>query len=157
MTFLVLMVSCAVACEGQAPAEPSPSEPPVSLERIQERLKRPAALQLPAEREADFRATVTEDYTRPETLLEAVRRELSGDSPRKRIVPGNIAPPLVTVDLLRIAMSLKQQLSAARRARAERNARSDVEEALAEFCASHDCSILERELEGSKPEGILTR
>ncbi len=26
---------------------------------------------------------------------------------------------------------------------------------LAEFCALHDCAVLERELEGSTPEGIL--
>src|SRR4030095_4837337 len=55
------------------------------IDRIKERLNRPAVLQLPAERKADFRITVTEEFTSPETVLEALRRELGGDVTPKRI------------------------------------------------------------------------
>ncbi len=48
MTF-ALLLGCAVACAVQATAEQVPSELPVSIERIKERLNRPAVLQLPGE------------------------------------------------------------------------------------------------------------
>jgi hypothetical protein len=103
----------------------------------------------------DFRTSVTQEVERPETVLEALRRELGGDVTLKRRVPGTIAPPLVSVDLLQIASYLKRQVSATLRARAERNARAEVDAALAEFCAAHDCSVLEQELEESIPEGVV--
>jgi hypothetical protein len=156
VTLLALVFACALACAGQAPADPSPPPLPVSVERIQERLKRPVLLQMPAERKADFRATVTEEFTRPETVLEALRRELAGDVSPKRIAPGTISPPLVSVDLLQIAALVKRRLSGALRARAERNARAEVEAVLRDFCAQHDCSVLEDELKQSHPEGVLT-
>ena len=145
-----------VACAGQEPAEQNPSELPVSIARIKERLSQPAVLQLPSDSRADFRATVTEEFTPPETVLEALRRELAGDFTPKRIAPGTIAPPLVSVDLLQVVTHVKRQVSAALRARAERNARAEVDAALAEFCAQHDCSVLEQELQQSRPEGVLT-
>lgn len=165
MTFLALMLAGAVACAGQEPAEQNPSELPVSIDRIEERLNRPAVLQLPAERKADFRVTVTEEFTPPETVLEALRRELGGDVTPKRIPPGTISPPLVSVDLLQFVTHLKRQIGGVLRARAERNARDEVAAVLAEFCAEHDGSVLEQSLprrsdrEGGKqshPEGILT-
>jgi len=165
MTFLTLLLGCAVACAAQTTAEQNPSELPVSIERIRERLNRPAVLQLPPEKHADFRATVTEDFTPPETVLEALRRELAGDVTLKRIPPGTIAPALVSVDLLQVFTHVKRQMSAALRARAERNARAEVAAVLAEFCAEHDCSVSEQsqprrsDSEGGKqslPEGILT-
>jgi hypothetical protein len=163
MDFLALALGCAVACAAQAPAEQTPSELPVSIERIRERLNRPSLLQLPTEPEPDFRATVIEAYTLPETVLEALRRDLAGDLTPKRIVPGTIAPPLVSVDLLQLATHLKRTISGALRARAERSAREEVAAALAEFCAQHDCSVVEQSLrsdsEGgnqSIPEGVLT-
>jgi hypothetical protein len=156
MTLLTLLLGCAVACAGQEPAEQNPSELPVSIDRIKERLNRPAVLQLPTERKADFRATVTEEFTPPETVLEALRRELGGDVTPKRIPPGTISPALVSVDLLQLATHVKRQIGGALRARAERNARDEVAAVLAEFCAEHDCSVLERESKQSLPEGILT-
>jgi hypothetical protein len=165
MTFLALALACAVAWAGQEPSEQNPSALPVSIDRIKERLNRPAVLQLPAERKADFRATVTEEFTPPETVLEALRRELGGDVTPKRIPPGTISPPLVSVDLLQFVTHMKRQIGGALRARAERNARDEVTEVLAEFCAEHDCSVVEQSLprrsdsEGGKqslPEGILT-
>ena len=79
MEFLALVLGCAVACAGQVTAGQIPSDPPISIERIKERLNRPAALQLPVERTPDFRATVIEAFTLPETVLEALRRDLAGD------------------------------------------------------------------------------
>jgi hypothetical protein len=153
MPFLALILGYALACAEQAPADPPPPELPVSLERIHERLTRPAVVL--TERKPDFRATVTEEVARPETVLEALRRELGGDVTPKRRVPGTIAPALVSVDLLQIATHVKRQLSAALRARAERHARAEVDAVLAEFCAAHDCSVLEQELKQSNPEGVL--
>jgi hypothetical protein len=155
MEFLALVLGCAVACAGQATAEQDLSDLPVSLERIKERLNRPAAVQLPVEREPDFRATVIDAITLPETVLDALRRDLAGDLTPKRIPPGTITPPLVSVDLLQIATQVKRQVSGVLRARAARNARAEVAAALAEFCAGHDCSVLEQEPYQSNPEGIL--
>jgi hypothetical protein len=164
MSLLTLVLGCAVACAAQAPAEQTPSELPVSIDRIKERLNQPAVLQPPAESQADFRATVIEAYTLPETALEALRRDLAGDLTPRRIPPGTITPPLVSVDLLQITSYVKRRLGGALRARAERNARNDVAAALAEFCAEHDCSVPDQNLprlsggdEGkpSLPEGVL--
>jgi len=154
MTFLALLLGCAVACAGQA-AEQDSSELPVSLERIKEHLNRPPALQLPAEREPDFRETVIEAFTLPETVLDALRRSLAGELTPKRIPPGTITPPLIAVDLLQVATQVKRQVSGAMRARARRNARADVAAELEQFCAEHDCSVLEHETKQSRPEGIL--
>ena len=98
-------------------------------------------------------------------MLEALRRELGGDVTPKRIPPGTISPPLVSVDLLQFVTHLKRQIGGALRARAERNARDEVAAVRAEFCAEHDCLVLEQSLprrsdseggEQSLPEGILT-
>ena len=169
MTFPALVLGCAVACAPQVPAEQPPAdlppaELPASVNRIKERLNQPAVLKLPADRQADFRVTVMETNTLLETVLDALRRDLAGDLTPKRIPPGTIAPPLVSVDLLQIASHVKRRLGGALRARAERNARAEVAAALAEFCAEHDCSVPDQSpprLGGgdagkpSLPEGIL--
>jgi hypothetical protein len=155
MTFLALLLGCAVACAGQSTEEQEPSEPTVSLERIEERLNRPAALQLPVERAPDFRATTIETLTLPETVLDALRRSLAGDVTSKRTPPGTITPPLVSVDLLQVATQVKRRVSGVLRARAERAARARVATELEQFCAGHDCSVLEQEAKQSFPEGIL--
>src|SRR5262245_43553757 len=144
MMFPALLIGCAVACAAQTTAEQNASELPVSLERIKERLNRPAVLQLPTENQPDFRATVIESVALPETLLEAIRRDLAADFTPKRIAPGTITPPLASVDLLQLAAFVKRGIGATLRARTERNARAEVAAALAEFCAEHDCSVLEQ-------------
>jgi hypothetical protein len=143
------------ASEAQSADTPPPSDVPASVERIRDRLQRPPTFQLPPE--ANFRVTVEEDLRLRQTALDMLRQELGAD------VKGALPWPLSTagqqivgVDLLRLAMSVKSAVNAARRARGERNARSEVSAALAGFCATHDCSVLEQELTGSNPEGILT-
>jgi hypothetical protein len=156
MAFLALVLGCAVACAAQAPADPVPAELPVSVERIRIRLQQPSVLGQAVERKPDFRATVIEEFTLPETVLEALRRDLGGDVTPKRIPPGTIAPPLVSVEVLQIVTHVKRQLSGVLRARGERKARAAVAAALAEFCTQHDCSVLEQESKQSIPEGVLT-
>jgi hypothetical protein len=153
MPLLTLLLGCAAVCVGQTSLDPGQPESPVSLERIWKRLQQPAVVL--TDRKPDFRASVTEEIERPETVLEALRRALGSDVTTKRIPSGTITPPLITVDLLQITSLVKRQLSGALRARAERNARAEVDAALAEFCAAHDCSVLEQELKQSNPEGVL--
>jgi hypothetical protein len=157
MTVLALMAACALLC-GDTPhaQDPTPAESdvPVSIPRIQQRLQRPSVLRMP--REPDFRVTVEEDSRLRQTALDMLRQELAGEAislPRPFSTAGQ---QIVGVDLLYIARSIAKQISATRRARGERNARRQVTEALAEFCASHDCAVLEHELNAPKPEGILT-
>ena len=137
---------------------PTTADPAVSTERVRAALQRPSLLQLPQETEAQFRIEIEEDYWKPETALEAVRRWLATEGASSPIVltgsPGS-APPLVSVDMLQLAMKLKDTVNAARHARAERNARREVQKAIAEFCAGHDCSILEQDQAGSIQEGVL--
>jgi hypothetical protein len=156
MAFLALVLGCALACAAQAPADQVPPELPVSVERIRARLQQPAALRQAVDRQPDFRATVTEDFSPAETVLEALRRNLAGDVTPKRIPPGTIAPPLASVEALHIVTHVKRQLAAALRGRGERKARAEVAAALAEFCAQHDCSVVEQESKQSIPEGVLT-
>ena len=154
MSLLALMLACAVSCaeDQQAPERDVPA-PPVSVERIHEQLQRPPALRMPPE--PTFRVTVEEEVRR--NALDMLRQELGADVLR------SLPPPLirktdllVAVDLLQIASMVKSKLDAARRARGERNARREVAQALADFCAQHDCSVLEQELKQSNPEGVLT-
>jgi hypothetical protein len=139
---------------------PTTADPAVSTERVRAALQRPSLLQLPPKTNAaQFRIEIAEDYWKPETALEAVRRWLATEGASRSIIltgsPGS-APPLASVDLLRLAMKLKDTVNATRRARAERNARREVQKAIAEFCAAHDCSILEQDQAGSIQEGVLT-
>ena len=107
---------------------------PVSVESVREGLQRPQVLKIrPVEITPIFRAKVDVDLPL-ETPLEAIRRELaesSGYSGRGGI------------DILALGMSLVRKIQDVRRAHAEANARREVQEALAAFCATHDCSVLE--------------
>jgi hypothetical protein len=164
MEVLAVVLGCAVVCAAQTTVEQSTPEPSVSIDRIHKRLNQPAVLQLPTERQADFRATIVDAFTLPETVLDALRRDLAGDITAKRILPGTISPALISVDLWQIATHVHQRVKGALRARAQRNARAEVAAVLAEFCAEHDCSGVEPSVsrrsngEGRKqslPEGVL--
>jgi hypothetical protein len=125
-----------------APAEPPP-ELPVSLERIHEGLQQRPKLKIPpVEITPVFRARVDELLF--ETPLQGMRRELAAD-------PGG--HPGGGVDVLPAIMGIVNGIKRARRARAEREIRREVQAAIDAFCAEHDCSVLEN---GPTPmEGII--
>jgi hypothetical protein len=87
------------------------------------------------------------------SILETIRRELAASPSlpeRLNGVPWRPAPyqaggstPAATVDLLQLALSIKNRIAASRRAGAERDIRRRVQEELAAFCAMHDCSVVE--------------
>jgi hypothetical protein len=161
------MLSLARGAQAQAPAAPAEPRLPVSVARVRERLHRPAALKPPPEPDVPhFSAEVEEDYFPRETVLEMIRRELAADGrsvpppPLVRpsgYVPGRLGQELISVDLIQLGLMLKNKLSAARRARAERLSRREVQEALAEFCDAHDCGpVLDQDSARSLLEGVLT-
>jgi hypothetical protein len=161
MVFVVVAAALSLSAGdgmGQGPAGSAEPDLPVSVERVRRRLQRPSVLRPPPDPEAaHFKVEIEADYFPRETALEMVRRELAADPRLKRrpLVAG--AQPLASVDLIQLAMMVKTKLSAALRARAERISRRDVQEALAEFCAVHDCSVLEEDPDKSPlQEGILT-
>lgn len=157
MTLLALMLAGALLSSGeqQSSNPPPQSDAPASIDRIRERLQRPSAIQMP--REPDFRVTIEEDAKLRKTALDMLREELSGEAVHSLPWPlSRAGQQIVGVDLLQLALSVKNAISGARRAHAERSARSEVDAALREFCAQHDCSVLEQELKQSRPEGVLT-
>ncbi len=132
-----------------AQADPPPAPPAVSLERVRKGLERPQVLTLPDPEEmAYFRVTVEEKLV-IDSVLDAMRRDLAARPGRPISAPASYHAPLAVgagVELLGLARSVL-------RWRAERSARRTVQEALDEFCAAHDCSLLES---GSPtPEGVL--
>jgi hypothetical protein len=137
---------------GGAPAETSP----VSVERVGEGLKRPEGLRIPPMPEppaVQFRIEV-EGLFRTESVLDGVRRDLGARPGVAAGRPTGPGSPLAGggMDLLGLAKGLVNSFNDARRARAERNTRREVQEALAAFCRVHDCSIVEQG--PPPPEGI---
>ena len=115
----------------------------VSAERIHDGLQR-AALKIPPPVEfvPVFRATIDERLF--ETPLQGMRRELAEDSGYR----GKAG-----VDVLALAMGVVKSIKGAYRTYSEARIRKEVQEALDEFCAEHDCSVLS---DGPPPmEGIV--
>ena len=112
--------------------------PAVSVERVREAWRRPQVLEVPPlpDLTPTFRVAVEEKVVPVETVLEGMRREIAER-------PGSPAAPAGGVDLLGLAMMVVKDINEWRRTRAEAEARQEVERALAEFCASHDCSVTE--------------
>jgi hypothetical protein len=125
---------------------PDGAPAPVSVERVREGLDRPQVLKMPNPEEmAYFRATIEEKLP-IDDVLAAMRRDLARWSGTPIVAPtGHPAPLVASVDVLPLARAFL-------RWRAERRVRQTVQEALDEFCSTHDCSILE----GAPPiEGVL--
>ena len=129
--------------------EPAPASPPAEAAR-----RPPLAIPpLPPLAETPTFTVVIEERSFPsETVLEAMRRDLAAQ-PTFRVGPGIGPTPIVGVDLLGLAMTVGERIDQARRARAERGAREEVEAELAAFCATHDCSVVEAGV--SPREGVL--
>jgi hypothetical protein len=143
-----------LSAEASAQQAPPVNDLPVSTERVKTALQKPTTIRLPPEPEvAHFRTEVIENDWPLETVLEALRRELAADVARKRIIPLG-SPTLASVDLIPLLMKLRDTVKTALRERAERNARREVAEALAEFCSEHDCSVFEQAPPGLMPEGV---
>ena len=137
----LLMLVLADQAQAPAPTEPPPNLP-VSLERIREGLQRPKLKIPPIEVTPVFRARVDEVLF--ENPVQGMRRELAAD-------PGG--HPGSGTDILPAIMGIVNGIKRARRARAEREIRQDVQAAIDAFCTEHDCSVLEN---GPPPmEGII--
>jgi hypothetical protein len=143
---MILAAAAALALVGGAGVQSAdaeadgqtPAPPPVSIERVREGLERPHLLKLPNPDEmAYFRAAVVERLV-IESVLDAMRRDLAARPGRPILSPSAMpeSPLLFSTDLLALGRSFL-------RWRGERNARRTVQDALDEFCATHDCSILE--------------
>jgi hypothetical protein len=143
-------LAVSLAAGSQTPAGqsagPDGTTLPVSIERVQEGLQRPPGLKLPNPEEmAYFRATI-EEALPLDSVLDAMRRDLAAWRGYPITAPTSRPQPLVVeIELLGLARSFLKW-------RAERHARHTVQEALNEFCSTHDCSVVE----GAAPiEGVL--
>jgi hypothetical protein len=130
------------------PATPAPQDPadaPVSTGRVSRALRRPATLRLTS-RDAEqplFRAEVEAiDWSTP-SILETIRGELAASPGRPAPFQAGGVTPAATVDLLQLAVAIKDRIAASRRAGAERDIKRRVREELAAFCAAQDCSVVE--------------
>lgn len=122
----------------------------VSLEHITAGLQRePLYIPPPSVPQATFHVEVDERWP-PETPLDVVRRELAADvgaAGRPGPSTGG-SPALAQVDVLPAIYSAVHRLQAMRHEHAEAQARREVAEDLAEFCATHDCSAAGQTIEG---------
>jgi hypothetical protein len=136
---VVLALALATSQAGPPPQGDSPSgNLPVSMSRIREALKKPAGpgLTLPPSR-ADFRVEVLEKQ-RFEDLLTLLG--LGGGSPMPSVMFGSaVTHPSSAADLSAIGRAAGRAIAEARRERAERLAREEVQRALVSFCATHEC------------------
>ena len=128
----------------QSPSERAPSDGVVSAERIQEGLRRPA-LEIPPlpPPPLTFRAEVLVTL---ETPLDVIRRELKEEANVTWRPPvAGTENQLVRMDLLPALVGFVNKVKAIRRERAEADARRMVQQELAAFCKTHDCSDIDRE------------
>ena len=125
---------------GQAASAPPP-EPPVSLSRIREALKKPEPRLTSPKVKADFKIEINEEQ-RFQDLVDLL------DFSASPVVPavlfggftGSRTQPLVSFSGNGAIQSLSNSVSKARRERAERLAREEVARALNQFCATHECA-----------------
>ena len=133
-----------LAVADQVPADPPSVQDgatfPVSAERVRKELERPQVLRLPDLSQMGYFRVVIEEALALESVVEAMRRDLAARRGTPISAPtGRPATPVIGTDLLALGRSILKW-------RAERNARRTVQEALDEFCSTHDCSVLEDEV-----------
>jgi len=150
------IIGVALALGIQPPVEPTSApevnlELPVSVARIRSALERPAPLRLTLpESHADFHIEICARPRYSANLLGPV--ETLWTTPTGPVPPGGLhafeqrqqlretwSQPMISVDLLSIGTAVHRAIANARRAGAEKAARDEVQRALAEFCATHDC------------------
>jgi hypothetical protein len=120
---------------------------PVSVDRVRAELERPAVLNLTLpDVPVHFRIEVRE---RP-LFSELPPIDFGGGTKRPPVpfwVPSSVpqvgvTPALAGVDLLAVGRYVANSVSAARRARAQREAQEEVQRALREFCATtKECEV----------------
>jgi hypothetical protein len=103
---------------------------PGSFERIRVALDRPVVVDFRSMRRADFRVEVRED--RHDEILKALNWEHQED-PLAHV-------PLIQYSLGSLLGKAIQGINNSRRASAQKEAREEVQRAIAEFCAVNDCS-----------------
>jgi hypothetical protein len=150
------IIGLALALGIQFPLDPITAtevtpELPVSLAHIRSALARPAPLRLTLpESHADFHVEVRERLLYSPSLLGPV--ETLWTTPTGPVPAGGLyafeqrqhlrAPwsqPMMSIDLLSVGTAFHSAIANARRAGAEKAARDEVQRALAEFCATHEC------------------
>jgi len=126
------------APSAQTQAEAAPPQLPVSLSRIREALKKPEGKLAAPQRQADFKVEIAEEQ-RFQDLVDLLDFSASPVLPAVRF-GGSQTQPLINVSLTGIGQSVARSVARARRERAERLAQEEVQRALNQFCATHECA-----------------
>jgi hypothetical protein len=113
-------------------------ELPVSLGHIREALKKPESKLAAPLRQADFRIEIAEEQHFRD-LVDLL------DFSAQPILPavwfgGSQTQPLVSFGVSSIGQSIAHSIAKAHRERAERLAQEEVQRALNQFCATHECA-----------------
>lgn len=143
VVMLALLWPGVLSGQAQEPSseQATKSGEPVSADRIRDGLRRPE-LQIPPlpPPPLTFRSEVQVTL---ETPLDVIRRELQEEAKVHFRTP--VTKGLAEVDVLPALVGLVNKIKAIRRQHAEAEARTMVEQELAEFCSTHDCSEIERQ------------
>ena len=125
------------AAQAQAD-EAAQRELPVSLSRIREALKRPDPRLSAPRAKPDFAVEINEQQ-RFQDLVDLLDFSAIPKLPAV-FFGGSQTQPLFSTSLSGIGVSVAKSVSKARRERAERLAREEVQRALIQFCSSHECA-----------------
>ena len=119
---------------------------PVSISRIREGLKRPEPRLSAPPIQADYRVSVDEKQRFEDLLLlldfSGTRATVPGGwnvFQHQQAVAAGSSQPLVSVNAMGALTSTASAIVRARRERAERLAREEVERALIDYCSTHEC------------------
>jgi hypothetical protein len=119
-------------------AETSRTQLPVNLSRIRDGLKRPEGKFFQPQRQPDFRVDIAEEQ-RFRDLIDLL--DFSGGPSLPAVwFGGPRTQPLFNVNLNGVGHAVVSGIAKARRERAERIAQEEVQRALNQFCATHECA-----------------
>jgi hypothetical protein len=142
----VFSLASLVAPQTPSVATPGDSAPraelPVSLSRIREALKKPDPRLAVPPPKPDFKIEVNEEQ-RFRDLVDLLDFSPSPVVPAVWFGPavgGSRTQPLVSMSVSDLGTAVVRSVTKARRARAERLAQEEVQRALIQFCASHECA-----------------
>src|SRR5262245_27338864 len=139
VTVVLLLGSLATAhVSAQDQGEQAPSKLPVSMNRIREALKKPPRLRVTPETSTDFSVEINQEQ-RFKDLLDLIDFGSGPAIPgglygyQQQQVLGQQSQPLFNVNLSGIGQGIGSTISKARRDRAERLAREEVQRSLVDF------------------------